>query len=90
MQNVYLFCRKIHRITLFLVIGLGLVMMITGSMMKFGIDFPFMSSFQARVLHNTISVFFTIPLLIMMITGSYMFIHPYVLRRQAKRFPKRF
>lgn len=80
MQDVYVWSRKIHRFTLFFTIALGLFMMTTGLMMKFSVALPFLDLADARGYHNIVSVFFAVVLFIQMLSGFYMYIHPWILR----------
>lgn len=76
MPQVYILARKIHRISLFFVVVLGLVQLTTGIMMKYGIG----NLLTARSLHNAVSIYFALAFAIQMLTGIYMYIHPFLLR----------
>lgn len=81
MQDVYVWSRKIHRIALFFVVVLGLLQMITGIMMKLNLG----DIVSARVVHNANSIFFSVAFFVQMMTGLYMYIHPWVVRWQNNR-----
>ena len=80
--------RRIHRLCVLVVIILGLIMMVTGLTMKYAFiarAFPFIDPSYARYLHSTASQYFALILLIMMVTGGYMFLYPYLLKRKMKK-----
>lgn len=89
MQDVYVYSRKIHRLALFFTVGLGLVQLVTGIMMKFTVSFPFLSLFTARVVHNVTSVYFAVAFGVQMLTGLYMYIHPWIVRWRNSQIFKR-
>jgi len=85
MKNTYLFLlsKKIHRLLVFLIIILTIPMTITGYMMKEGLYFPF-DPLAIRMIHSTISLYFVGVLGLMSLTGLYMYIFPYLAKKQEK------
>ena len=82
-MNFYLLTKKIHRLLILFITILGLIMVLTGLMMKYPALFnvlPFDPS-TIRTLHNTLSIYFAIVLLLMMITGLCMY---FILRAKGK------
>ncbi len=71
------FSRKFHRLCVSLIVIFGVVMMVTGTMMKFGLD----TTGSARLLHNLLSPVFAFIFVIMMLTGLVMYIQPWVIKR---------
>lgn len=80
MTNTYTFSRKIHRILVLIIMVLGLTMAVTGMLLKYtwitsdyltGIDLT-----QVRSLHNALSTYFGIVLVLMIITGIWMYFYP--------------
>jgi len=76
-SQLFLFFKKVHRYLVMLIIMTGLVMIITGIMLYLG-QFLIFDSYTVGWIHNNISIFFAVILLIMMITGFYLFIFPYL------------
>lgn len=77
MIKYFIVARKIHRFLVLVVTSLSLIMAFTGLLLKF----PFLSSKlnfldlgMIRYVHNQLSPFLTIVLLIMAITGIIMYI----------------
>ena len=75
--TLYRWVRLIHRYLVVIVVILGVAMMVTGYTMHektyFGMDPVLM-----RYVHNSVSTVFSIILGMMMITGSYLFLFPYL------------
>lgn len=80
--------KTIHRLALFGMVGLGLIMGITGSWLKFpqlswlipGLDLQ-----VVRYLHNEMSPFFSLFFGAMSVTGMYMYWFPWYSKRQATK-----
>ncbi len=81
--QLYLFCKKIHRLLVILMIVLGSIMAGTGYMMHEGV-YILVSAIQIRFFHNNLSILFSIILGIMSLTGLYLFLFPYL---KVKREP---
>lgn len=75
--------RRIHRVLLFIIIIIGIIMMITGATMKFPDLVPF-DQIQARIIHNSVSAIFSIVFTGMMVTGIIMYITPWIIKRSQK------
>ena len=77
--KLYLLAKKIHRIFLFSTTLLVLIMALTGSLLKYSFiasKFSFINLLLMRNLHNNLSPFLTISLLVMMTTGLIMYLYP--------------
>lgn len=77
---IYNLSRKIHRLFMFLVIFLTLVMWFTGQVMEEG--WPIMTDFYARNLHRITSKVFTITLAIMIVSGLIMYFYPLLRKKK--------
>jgi len=75
--TIYRYARIIHRYLVVIVVILGLLMIKTGLSMHEGLYFGF-DPVTVRYVHNSVSTLFSIVLGGMMITGSYLFIFPYL------------
>ena len=83
--------RKIHRLFVLIVTILGLFMMITGVIMKypgfFMTLFPSADLSFSVTIHTNISTYFVLALLVMMITGLYLYLYPWIQKRISSRKP---
>jgi exosortase/archaeosortase len=79
MIKLYLFSKKIHRILVLLIILMTLVMIITGVALKYQINFFDLGLF--RFIHNNLSPLFSIILILMILTGSVLYIFPLLKRK---------
>lgn len=82
-MNVMIISRKIHRMLVVIISFLGIIMMSTGSVIKFpgvfggiGIDIYLM-----REVHNIVSTFFSIAFTGMAVSGLVMFLYPKFIKR---------
>jgi len=82
---MYLKAKKLHRFLVFIMSLLGLVMMLTGGVMKYPQLFSFIDPLAARRLHNTVSTFFSITLFLMATSGLTMYLYPAYQKRQLKK-----
>ena len=71
--QLYILSRKIHRFMVIIIVVISLTMMITGLNMKYG--WFWLDPLFARDLHNLLSPYFAIVLLINVITGFYMYLY---------------
>jgi len=86
--KLFQWSKTIHRLSLFGMVGLGLIMGLTGSFMKFtqlaliipGIDLQFV-----RYIHNEFSPFFSLFMGLMTASGLYMYWYPWYAKRQAMK-----
>ena len=85
LNKLYLFSKKIHRIMMSVTITLVLVMSSTGGLLKFpqlaeavGVD-----SGLIRFLHNQFSLFFSMSLMLMMLTGLALYLIPEILKSRS-------
>lgn len=85
LNKLYIWSRKIHRLVLFAVVALTLLMGTTGLFMKYTEFADSLNIDQGliRYLHNQLSVYFAIVLGVMMCTGLFMYIFPILARRRA-------
>ncbi len=75
--KIFLFCKKIHRILVLVISTATVFMALTGLMLKytsfFSKYFGFIDLGMIRYVHNNLSVYFTIVLVLMAVTGLYMY-----------------
>lgn len=86
-KSLYIYSRKLHRILLFVVSTLTLIMGMTGLVMKYpklGAILHLENS-MVRYVHNKLSVLFVAVLGAMMLTGLYMYFYPWYQQRRALR-----
>jgi len=76
--------RITHRFLVWVIIILGLIMMLTGSAMKFP-EIALIDPLQARQIHNVISTLFSIVLFLMMLTGAFMYLYPWLQKILVKK-----
>ncbi len=72
--------RRIHRISLFFVTGLGLVQVVTGLTLKYPTMMSFINYEWAFQVHIFTSVYFAVFFVISMITGLIMYFAPWLLK----------
>ena len=79
----FLITKKIHRLLVVVILVTGICMIYTGLSMWSGTSF-ILDPQSVRYLHNKLSLLFTFILGAMMITGTYLFLFPYL---PIKKFP---
>ena len=88
MTNVYMISRKIHRILVLIILVLGLLMTITGILLKYtSIATEYLTRIDlnfVRYLHNQLSTYFGAILILMTITGIWMYFYPSWTAHKAK------
>ena len=75
--SIYLLAKKIHRLMVLVMVVLVFIMSPTGAIMKFpelAKTFTFINPLTARFVHNQVSPFFSGALMIMLLTGGYMYL----------------
>lgn len=75
----FLYSKQIHRICMFITILLGVIIMPTGILLNYSFlysYFSFINPGNVRQIHAFVSPYFSISILIMMITGVIMYIFP--------------
>jgi hypothetical protein len=81
--------RKIHRYLVILISVIGLVMMVTGFKMHKVLEgedvLPFLDYTATRTLHNQLSTLFAIVLGLMIATGIFMYIYPWLVQLSRKK-----
>lgn len=92
-MQYYPLARKVHRFCVLFMVVLGLAMTGTGSVMKYAFlvtpVLPSVDLLRVRQLHAILSPFFGIILLAMMVSGGYMYLYPWLLRRVKKTGQKK-
>lgn len=86
MSSLYLLSKKIHRITMFIAVVLILLMTFTGTFMKFPFLLKyvgFLNVIQLRQLHSTFSPYFSLTILVMLVTGVFMYLYPYLIKKEG-------
>ena len=87
LPKLALLSRKTHRLLVVVVVTLGLIMMITGAVMKYPDLVTFIYPFAARQLHGFVCTFFFIVLFVMMATGGFLYLFPWFTKQLSKRTP---
>lgn len=86
MTNTYTLSRKIHRILVLIILTLGLIMTLTGTLLKYtkiaNEHLTFIDLNFIRYLHSQLSTYFGIVLVLMIITGAWMYVYPVIQRRK--------
>ncbi len=87
--NSFLIAKKIHRILVLIIMVLGLTMAVTGTLLKYTwITTDYLTSVdlvQVRSLHSALSTYFGIVLVLMILTGLWMYLYPPLKRTFAKK-----
>jgi hypothetical protein len=86
MSNIYQLAKQFHRFVLFITVFLGIIMMGTGIVLKYSFiatRFQLLDLGLMRYLHNTFSLFFSIALSFMILTGLLLYFLPVLIRRKA-------
>ena len=79
MMNLFLFSRTVHRLLVLVISFLAMTMAFTGFFMKYTDLAPsFMDLGAITALHNGLSIWFTITLVLMTISGLFMYFIPYL------------
>lgn len=77
------YARKLHRLFLLLIIITGIIMMGTGTAMKYP-DLAPIDQIQARIIHSAVSTWFSVIFVFMMITGLVMYFVPVILKLRQR------
>lgn len=89
MIKIYLLAKKIHRVLLYLAIFLIVFMGFTGLILKYTDIvynfFPQIDSGLMRYLHNEFSIYFSIVLFAMLVTGTFMYVFPLIQARNRSK-----
>lgn len=87
MTKLIIFTRKIHRIFVLIIAVLSIIMAFSGIILKY----PFISTKMTfidlgmiRYIHNQLSPFFTIALMIMLVTGLLIYFTPWLNKKARK------
>lgn len=80
--------RKIHRLLIFLSIPLGLAQITTGLALLYPKIFFFLPASTAFSLHIATAPWFALVLFFTMLTGTYLYLHPYLQRWLRKPPPQ--
>ncbi len=75
--------REIHKMFAIATFILGSAMTLTGLILKFPqlSKLPFIDPSFSRFLHNALSPFFAVALILMMVTGVFMYVFPWLLKK---------
>jgi uncharacterized iron-regulated membrane protein len=82
-MNLAITFRKIHRFFVLIIIALTAVMAFTGIAMKYSLLTTDLA--MLRYVHNNLSVLFTAVLVIMAVTGTYLYFFPWLMKRKQKK-----
>ena len=77
------YARKVHRWSLWFVVVLGLIQMVTGLAMKYPTVFPFLDQGSVRLLHFQTAGYFALAFGVQMLTGLIMYITPWLLKKMT-------
>lgn len=89
--KLFQWAKTLHRTALFGMVILSLLMGATGSIMRFPVtaDRLLNPNFQlVRSLHSQLSPYFSIFLILMMLSGLYMYFFPWYTKRQVSKKQK--
>lgn len=78
------YSRRLHRLTLWFVVVLGLVQMVTGLALKYP-QLTFFNQGSVRLLHFQTASWFTIAFGIQLITGMVMYFIPMIIKYKQKK-----
>ncbi len=88
MSKLYLFTKKIHRLLVLIIFALGLLMTVTGTLLRYpGFAVKYFSFFDPvfiRFIHRNLSTYFSVVLAAMMLTGLWMYLYPYLTRHKKE------
>jgi hypothetical protein len=91
MTNAFLFMKQVHRFLVFIILVLGLIMAVTGVLLKYSAFITAHASFVSlafiRYLHNNLSTYFGVVLFVMIITGVWMYVYPGWQARKHRQTP---
>lgn len=88
LQKLFALSKSIHRKLVLLMIPIGSIQAFTGVILKYELFFRktfFLDTVVVRSLHSSLSVYFTMILTGMMLTGSYVYIYPWFARQRLKK-----
>jgi hypothetical protein len=89
LSKLAILSRKVHRFLVLIITVLGTVMAATGlTMHEAGEEnnlFPFFDLNLAEKIHNTLSVYFTLVLGLMILTGLFLYLFPYITKFYSNR-----
>lgn len=92
MTSLYILSRRFHRYLVLIILGLTLVMAGTGLFLRYpswSVWLPaWLDMGKVRYLHGQVSTYFAIALIIMVITGSYMYFHTLWVQRKQEKVQK--
>jgi hypothetical protein len=91
LAKLAILARKIHRFLVLFVVVLGLIMMTTGLTLHEAEEgrqlFSFLDIGTARMIHSSISIIFSGLLSLMIVTGLYLFLYPWLQKITRKKVP---
>lgn len=86
--TLFQWSKSLHRLALFGVVGLAAIMGLTGMLLKFPKAARFLPGVDlnlVRYLHNEFSLYFSLFLITMILTGLYMYWYPWYAKRRASQ-----
>jgi hypothetical protein len=86
--KISFYSRKIHRISLWFITGLGLIQASTGIIMEYPSVFSFIPLAPTLQLHMSNGIFFVVAFLVSMVTGLLMYFIPIVIKKKQPATPK--
>lgn len=93
MTSLYAFSRKLHRYLVLIMLGLLLVMAGTGLIMRYPGWFSWLPAWlpagKVRYLHANVSTYFAVVIIIMALTGAYMYFHTQWVQRKQEQLKQR-
>jgi len=84
-MKLYLFAKKIHRYLMLGILFSTMLMVGTGSVLKYPELFRFVDYDLARYLHSQLSLLFSIFLVLMAASGILLYVVPLVVARRKKK-----
>ena len=78
------YSRKIHRVSLWFVVILGLIQMVTGLTMKYPNLFAFFDQGEIRILHFQNAGYFSVAFGLQMLTGLILYATPWLLKLRIR------
>lgn len=89
MTSLYLLSKRFHRYLVLIILGLTLVMAGTGLIMRYPSWFAWLPAWldmgKVRFLHGQVSTYFAIAMVVMALTGGYMYFHTLWVQRKQER-----
>jgi len=85
MVKLHFLSKKIHRLFVLIITVLIVVMAVTGTMLGHPSWFVSFDLGMVRFVHNRLSDYFTVVLVLMLVSGLYMYFFPILNKRRIER-----